>query len=114
MTLRVVRGLPSLRDARLVRELERSFGAACERGDFRLVHYSIQRDHLHLLVEADGPVSLARGMIAPGARLARAGAGVARSPWREPAPRLPSRAGAASPANPPVPGPALLSLTAGA
>jgi hypothetical protein len=50
VTLRVRRGLPSLRLAGVVRELERSFRAARERGAFRLVHYSIQREHLHLLV----------------------------------------------------------------
>lgn len=72
VTLRVRRDVPSLRDRRLVREIERSFGAACERGRFRLVHYSLQRDHVHLLVEADGPAALARGMISIGARLARA------------------------------------------
>lgn len=72
VTLRVRRDVPSLRDSRLVRELQRSFGAACDRGSFRLVHYSIQRDHVHLLVEADGAAPLARGMIALGARLARA------------------------------------------
>jgi REP element-mobilizing transposase RayT len=37
---------------RLVREVEASFRRACERGRFRLVHYSIQTNHLHLIVEA--------------------------------------------------------------
>jgi hypothetical protein len=27
---------------RLVREVERTFARGCERGDFRLVHYSLQ------------------------------------------------------------------------
>jgi hypothetical protein len=40
VTLKVRRRLPSLRTVRLVRELERSFAAACERGRFRLVQYS--------------------------------------------------------------------------
>jgi REP element-mobilizing transposase RayT len=55
-----------------VRELERTFRAAHARSRFRLVHYSIQRDHVHLLVEADGPGALARGMMSLGARIARA------------------------------------------
>jgi REP element-mobilizing transposase RayT len=55
-----------------VREVERSFREACEQGRFRVVHYAIQRDHVHLLVEAQGPASLARGMKSIGARLARA------------------------------------------
>jgi hypothetical protein len=40
VTLKVRRGIPSLRTVKLVRELERSFGAACERGRFRLAEYS--------------------------------------------------------------------------
>jgi hypothetical protein len=72
VALRVRRGVPSLRDGRIVREVERAFRAARERGAFRLVHYSLQRDSVHLIVEAAGPVSLARGMMSIGARLARA------------------------------------------
>jgi REP-associated tyrosine transposase len=55
-----------------VRELERSFATSCERGDFRLAHYSIQGNHAHLIVEADDRAALGRGMKALGARLARA------------------------------------------
>jgi REP element-mobilizing transposase RayT len=72
VTLKVRRGLPSLRTANLVRALERSFAAACERGRFRLVHYSIQNDHLHAIVEATSHRDLASGMKAIGSRLARA------------------------------------------
>lgn len=64
--------MPSLRNGRFVREFERSLRAACERGAFRVVQYSLQRDHAHLVVEADGPAALARGMMSIGARLARA------------------------------------------
>ena len=55
-----------------MRELEETFRRGCERGDFRLVHYSVQRDHLHLIVEAAGAEALGRGMKAVGARVARA------------------------------------------
>ena len=72
VTLKVRPDLPSLRDSRLVRELERSFAHACDRGDFRLVHYSIQSNHLHLIVEARDVDALGRGMKALGSRLARA------------------------------------------
>ncbi len=72
MTLKVRRELPSLRSARLVHELERSFAAACERGRFRVVHYSVQPDHAHLIVEAASARELAAGMKSIGARLARA------------------------------------------
>jgi len=68
----VRRGLPSLRSGRLVRELERSFAAACDRERFRLVHYSIQHDHVHALVEATTQHDLACGMKSIAARFARA------------------------------------------
>jgi REP element-mobilizing transposase RayT len=55
-----------------VRALEGTLRVACERGDFRLAHYSILRDHLHLIVEADDRRALGRGMQSIGARVARA------------------------------------------
>jgi REP element-mobilizing transposase RayT len=70
--LKVRPGIPSLRSVRLVRELERSFAGACERGDCRLVHYSLQGDHAHLLVEVRDRHALGRGMKSVCARLARA------------------------------------------
>jgi REP element-mobilizing transposase RayT len=70
--LKVRRGLPSLRSVKLVHGLERSLAAACERGRFRVVHYSIQPDHVHLIVEATDKCSLACGMKSIGARVARA------------------------------------------
>jgi len=72
VTLRVRPGVPSLRFARVVREFERSLRRASERGDFRVVHYSLQSNHVHLLVEAAHPVALACGMKSIAARLARA------------------------------------------
>jgi len=78
VTLRVRGGLPRLRSRRLAGELRRSFGEACERGDFRLVHYSVQHDHVHLLVEAEDQAALGRGMKSLGARVSRAIQGVFR------------------------------------
>jgi hypothetical protein len=57
---------------RLVREVERSFARSCERDGFRLVHYSLQGNHAHLIVEAENREVLGRGMKAIGSRLARA------------------------------------------
>jgi len=68
VTLTVRRGIPSLRTVKLVRELERSLAAACERGRFRLTHYSIQNDHVHVIVEAVSKSDLASGMKSIGAR----------------------------------------------
>jgi REP element-mobilizing transposase RayT len=56
----------------LVREVERSLAAACERGSFRVAHYSIQADHVHLIVESAGKHALACGMKSIAARVARA------------------------------------------
>jgi REP element-mobilizing transposase RayT len=70
--LRVRRGIPSLRDRRFIRELRASLALACERGDFRVCHFSIQRDHVHLVVESEGKDALGRGMKSIAARVARA------------------------------------------
>jgi REP element-mobilizing transposase RayT len=72
VTLRLRGGLPRLRSRRFVAELCRSFGEACERGEFRLVHYSVQHNHVHLLVEAEDQAALGRGMKSIGARVSRA------------------------------------------
>ncbi len=62
MTLRVRDGVPSLRKKRLIRVLERSFAEGCDRGDFRLTHYSILGNHAHLIVESKDRDALGRGM----------------------------------------------------
>ncbi len=72
VTLRVRRGLPSLRNRRFLKAFRRSLRQARERGEFRVVHYSVQRNHVHLLVESAGKRALGNGMKAVAARLARA------------------------------------------
>ena len=72
VTLRMRPGIPSLRGGALVREFRRSLAEASERGHFRVVHYSLQHDHAHLVIEAKGKDALARGMKSIAARLARA------------------------------------------
>lgn len=72
VTLKVKRGIPSLRSRRVVRAFESSLRVACERGRFRVAHYSVQPDHVHLIVEAASARDLACGMKSVGARLARA------------------------------------------
>jgi REP element-mobilizing transposase RayT len=62
----------SLRTVAVVRAFRRSLAEACERGDFRVAHYSLQGDHAHLIVEARSTRALANGMNSIGARLARA------------------------------------------
>lgn len=72
VTLKVRRGLPSLRSARFVRAFEESLRRGCERGRFRVVHWSVQRDHLHLIVEASSGFDLGCGMKSVGVRVVRA------------------------------------------
>ena len=60
VTLRRARDLPNFRFALLHLEIVRCIRES-QRNDFRIVHYSIQSDHIHLLVEAESD-ALERGM----------------------------------------------------
>jgi putative transposase len=71
VTLRAVRGLPSLRRQVLLAEIRRTF-LETARSWFRLLQFSVQADHVHLLVEADEKRSLARGVAGLAVRVARA------------------------------------------
>lgn len=71
ITLRVRKDVPQLRNRRIVNSFQRTLCECSRRDGFRVVHYSIQRDHLHLLVEAQSNQTLANGMKSVGARLAR-------------------------------------------
>ena len=70
VTLKVREGIPSLRTVPLVHDLERSFAASCERNDFRLIHYSIQGNHAHLIVEADNEARCSCSLAALKVRIA--------------------------------------------
>src|SRR5262249_60482741 len=65
-------GIASLRIPRVWRAVEASFAKGCERRAFRLLHYSIQSNHAHLIVEAANTDALGRGMKSIAARFARA------------------------------------------
>ena len=60
-----------LRNRRCFGVLARAFWGGCNRFGFRLVHYSVQGNHMHLLVEAEDEKSLARGMQGLGIRVAK-------------------------------------------
>lgn len=72
VTLRVVPGVRSLRGSSLFRVIRRALAAASCRFGFRLVHFSVQRNHLHLLVEARDRLALRRGAQGLAIRVARA------------------------------------------
>ncbi len=61
VTLRALKGLPSFRQQRFYDAFESAFRRT-RRDDFRIVEFSVQDDHVHLLVEADDDDALARGM----------------------------------------------------
>jgi len=58
---RIRRGLPDLRTPRGLRRLEGAFRRGKERNGFALLHYSIQHDHLHLMVEVKNRRKLSKG-----------------------------------------------------
>ena len=62
----------NLRTHRCFRALRRSFERGCRRFGFRLVHFSVQGNHVHMVVEAPDPQSLARAMKGLEVRMARA------------------------------------------
>ena len=71
VTVRVLDGIPRLRCGRFVRAFRQTLAQACIRSGFRVVHYSIQQDHVHFLIEADGQQALANGMKSVGSRLGK-------------------------------------------
>ena len=72
VVLRIRRGLPGLRTPRALRRLERAFRKSKEKPGFALLHYSVQQEHLHLVVETESKESLALGMQGLEIRLAKA------------------------------------------
>src|SRR5512145_253364 len=71
LTLRTVSTLPNLREARVFPAIRDAIRLA-SKDRFRIVHFSVQRDHLHLLVEAHDRVALVKGAKGLAVRLAHA------------------------------------------
>ena len=72
VTWRMEPGVWNLRTNRCFGVMKRAMYAGAARGGFRLVHYAVMGNHVHLLVEAPDRLRLARGMQGLGVRLARA------------------------------------------
>ncbi len=70
--MRAREGLPSFRSDQLLLEAMLSSIAASQKDAFRVVHFSIQSNHLHLIVEATNENALSRGMQGLSIRMARA------------------------------------------
>jgi REP element-mobilizing transposase RayT len=75
VTLRVRRSVGSLRRRAVAAGILQAFREAASDMSrtvtFRVVHFSVQPDHLHLIVEASGKVALSRGLQGLVSRLAR-------------------------------------------
>jgi len=71
-TVRLMEGLPSLRRMRVLGVLKGAFAAGCDRLGFRLVQWSVQSNHIHMLVEAEDNEALSRGMQGLQVRIAKA------------------------------------------
>jgi putative transposase len=72
VTLRMLRGVGYLRGRKLFQAVCAAIREAQDRFGIRVVHFSVQGNHLHLLVEAEGTESLSRGMQGLTIRMARA------------------------------------------
>ena len=70
VTMRRAKGLPSLRSEVVQRELRETIRAT-RRQDFRIVEFSVQADHVHLIVEAESGAALSAGMKSFSVRAAR-------------------------------------------
>ena len=62
ITLKISAGMPSLRSERVSAQIHVAFERMHERGGARIVHYSIQDDHVHLICEAEDRLTLANRM----------------------------------------------------
>lgn len=61
----------SLRGKRLWRQIRESFRRCFEKLGFRVVHFSVQGTHVHLIIEADTLTLLSRGMQGLGVSMAK-------------------------------------------
>jgi REP element-mobilizing transposase RayT len=71
VSLHTRRDVPSLRSQVCFSALRRAFAAGKDKFGFRLVHFSVQGNHLHFIVEAGDNRALSRGMQGLAIRMAR-------------------------------------------
>jgi len=71
VTLRVQRGVRSLREQALFRQVRRALADGKNRFGFSLIQFSVQRDHIHLIAEANDRRALSRGLQGLAIRIAR-------------------------------------------
>ena len=75
VTVRARAGLPSFREEAIVSAVREAISASGRSpilgSSFRILHFSVQTNHVHLIVEARDKASLSRGMRGLNTRLAR-------------------------------------------
>ena len=71
VTMRVNKDVPNLRTGRFIRAFRQTLAFCSARAGFRVVHYSVQSNHVHCLIEADNADTLGRGMKSFGSRFAK-------------------------------------------
>jgi hypothetical protein len=71
VTFRVLEHVWNLRSERAFRVIDGALRGAQRRPGFRVVHYTVQGNHLHLIVEADGARTFALRVRGLAVRLAR-------------------------------------------
>ena len=71
VTLRAVEAICCLRAARVFPHVRRALAVSC-REDFRIVQFTVQNDHVHLIAEADTGRALSSGVRGLAIRIARA------------------------------------------
>ena len=62
VTVKLKKDLGNLRRKRTFETIADALVLGKDRGDFRVCHFSVQRDHVHLMCEAKGAVALSKGM----------------------------------------------------
>jgi putative transposase len=72
VVLRARRDVPGLRRGPMFASVRAALEQGAVRAGFRLVHFSVQGNHLHLVVEALDKTALSRGMQGLAVRIARA------------------------------------------
>jgi putative transposase len=71
VTVRVTRGTWNLRGQRCFPKVVRALGALRSRDDFRVVHFSVQHNHIHMIVEAETRRAMSNSMRRLLSRIAR-------------------------------------------
>ncbi|MGZ5967736.1 MAG: transposase [Polyangiales bacterium] len=71
VTVRVARGTWNLRSQRCFRPISKALEAATERAGFRVVHFSVQHNHVHMIIEANDRRTMSNAMRSLLIRVAR-------------------------------------------